>query len=167
MSDPSTTRCTPLPCADCGKIEVRLAAIAYTAEIKHDGKLYALPIPELHVQKCDACGEVFFDAVTDDQISQALRERLGLLSPQEIRERLNALALRQKEFAEQIRVAPETISRWLSGAQIQSRAMDQLMRMFFEREGRKSKSQAACGDALAARSGGALPPAPQSPLLNP
>jgi putative zinc finger/helix-turn-helix YgiT family protein len=91
-------------------------------------------VPELQVNKCDACGEVFFDAVTDDQISQALRKHLGLLSPQHIRERLNVLGLKQKEFGERIGVAPETISRWLSGTYIQSRAMDNLMRMFFERE---------------------------------
>jgi DNA-binding transcriptional regulator YiaG len=45
---------------------------------------------------------------------------------------LDALALLQKEFAERIGVAPETVCRWLRGLQIQSRAMDNLMRVFFQ-----------------------------------
>ena len=129
----------PRPCSECGKLEVRLATIAYDAEIKHDGRMHTFPIPQLQVNKCDACGEIYFDNLTDDQISQALRDHLGLLSPEQIRERLAALGLNQKEFGEQIAVAPETISRWLSGTHIQSRAMDKLMRMFFEREEAKPK----------------------------
>jgi len=34
-------------------------------------------------------------------------------------------------FAGRVGVAPETMCRWLSGAMIQSRAMDNLMRVFF------------------------------------
>jgi putative zinc finger/helix-turn-helix YgiT family protein len=120
------------PCPVCGKGELLSTIIAYDAEIKHDGRLYLFPIPRLQVNKCSACGEVFFDAATDDQISQALREHLNLLSPQQIRQRLQALGLMQKEFGERIGVAPETISRWLSGSHIQSRAMDNLMRLFLE-----------------------------------
>ena len=88
-------------------------------------------IPALRVNQCAACGEILFSNVTDDQISQALREHLTLLSPQQIREGLRALGLKQKEFGDRIGVAPETISRWISGTHIQSRAMDNLMRLFF------------------------------------
>ena len=58
---------------------------------------------------------------------------LGLLSPQEIRKRLDRLGLNQKEFCEQIRIAPESLTRWLGGEYIQSRAYDELMRLFFEK----------------------------------
>jgi putative zinc finger/helix-turn-helix YgiT family protein len=124
-------------CVECGKTEVRPAVIAYDAEVKHDGRLCRFSINDLHVNRCDACGEVFFDATTDAQISQGLRQHLQLLSPREIREGIQALGLTQREFAEQTGIAAETISRWLSGAYIQSRAMNTLMRMFFEREGAK------------------------------
>ena len=40
----------------------------------------------------------------------------------------------QQELAEQLGVAKETISRWETGAMIQSRAMDNLLRLFFESE---------------------------------
>jgi putative zinc finger/helix-turn-helix YgiT family protein len=121
----------PRRCPECGKAEVRPATIAYDAEVKHDGRLYRFHIARLPVNKCGTCGEVLFGAATDDRLSRGLREHLALLSPEQIRDGLTALGLQQKEFAEQIGVAAETISRWLSGTHIQSRAMDNLMRLFF------------------------------------
>jgi putative zinc finger/helix-turn-helix YgiT family protein len=121
----------PRLCPECGKVEVQRATIAYEAEVKHDGRLYAFRVPRLHVNQCAACGEVLFSNVTDDQMSQALREHLALLSPEQIHDSLSALGLRQKDLAERIGVAAETVSRWMSGTQIQSRAMDNLMRLFF------------------------------------
>jgi DNA-binding transcriptional regulator YiaG len=131
MTINTSIRPFPLPCAECGKDEVWPSTIAHDAEIKHDGRLYRLRINQLHVNQCSACGEVFFDHLTDTEISQALRTHLNLLSPQEIRDRLARLQMTQKEFGASIHVAAETISRWLSGAYIQSRAYDKLMRFFF------------------------------------
>jgi putative zinc finger/helix-turn-helix YgiT family protein len=123
----------PHPCSECGEVEVWPATIAYDAEIKHDGRLHKIHIAQLQVNQCGACGEVFFVAFTDDQISGALREHLNLLMPQQIRDGIKALGLSQKEFGERTGIAAETISRWIGGAYIQSRAMDTLMRLFFER----------------------------------
>jgi hypothetical protein len=72
----------PRHCPECGKLEVQPATIAYDAEVKHDGRLYAFLIPALQVNRCAACGEVLFSNVTDDQIPQALREHLTPLSPE-------------------------------------------------------------------------------------
>jgi len=121
----------PLPCSECGQERVYLDFIGYDAEVKHDGKLHTFHIPRLAVNKCNHCGEIYFDAVTSDEISSALREHLNLLSPHDIRVGIMSRGLNQKQFGEAIGVAPETISRWLSGAHIQSHAMDNLMRMFF------------------------------------
>lgn len=128
----------PRPCPECGKEEVYATTIPYDAEVKHDGRLHKFHIVALQVNKCVACGEILFDNVTDDQISQALRDHLGLLSPQQIREALRTLGLKQKGLGDRIGVAPETISRWISGTHIQSRAMDTLMRLFFAFENVRS-----------------------------
>jgi putative zinc finger/helix-turn-helix YgiT family protein len=128
----------PRPCPECGKEEVYATTIPYDAEVKHDGRLHTFHIAALRVNKCAACGEILFGNVTDDQISQALRDHLSLLSPEQIREGLRALALKQKELGDRIGVAPETISRWISGTHIQSRAMDNLMRLFFAFENVRS-----------------------------
>ena len=43
-----------------------------------------------------------------------------------------ALGLTQKQLATRLHLAESTLSRWETGAQIQQRAMDLLLRMFFE-----------------------------------
>ncbi len=133
----------PQRCPECGKTDVCPDAIPYDARAKHDGSVYTFSIAALKVNKCQSCGEVFFDNTTDEQISQGLREHLGLLSPEEIRQRLGRLGLTQKEFAERISIAPETVSRWLSGTYIQSRAYDKLMRFFFQQEESRVKEPQA------------------------
>jgi ribosome-binding protein aMBF1 (putative translation factor) len=149
----------PRRCAECGKAEVRRTTIPYNAEVKHDGTLYAFHIPALQVDKCDACGEVLFTNVTDDQISYALREHLCLLTPKYIRDALMALGMRQKELGNRIGVAPETISRWISGTHIQSRAMDNLMRLFFAFNNVRS----ALNEPLPDPNLGIIDPSPKTP----
>jgi len=125
------TRPYPIRCIECGRMEVRPAVVAFEAERNHDGRLYKLSIRNLRVNRCDHCGELYFDAAADDQIAAALRKRLHLLPPEAIRRNIASLGLTQKELAERMGVAAETMSRWLSGAMIQSRAMDNLMRLYF------------------------------------
>ena len=109
---------------------VRQQTISYDAEVKHDGRLHRFHIPCLDIDKCENCGEVFFANCADEEIAEALRAFLGLLQPAEIRRRLSELGLTQREFANRIGVAIETVSRWLSGSTIQTRALDNLMRLF-------------------------------------
>ena len=52
-------------------------------------------------------------------------------SPQEIREGIKRIGMTQKEVARVLGPAEATMSRWLNETQIQSRAMDNLLRMFF------------------------------------
>jgi putative zinc finger/helix-turn-helix YgiT family protein len=126
------TKKYPIRCIECGARSVRPKNIARTIEKAHDGRVYDLHIDDLPATVCENCGEVFFTADTDDAINSALRNHIGLLSPEEIRANLSALMLRQKDASEQLGIAEATLSRWLSGRMIQSRAMDNLLRWFFE-----------------------------------
>jgi putative zinc finger/helix-turn-helix YgiT family protein len=103
----------------------------YAIDVKHDGQLYHLEIPELQIPKCRACGELVFSNHVDDQVLQALRAHVRLLTPEQIRGGREALGLKSKELAEKLGVAAETISRWERGGLIQSRAMDNLLRAYF------------------------------------
>jgi putative zinc finger/helix-turn-helix YgiT family protein len=105
--------------------------IPYSIDVKHDGQLYHLEIPALRISKCRACGELVFSNSVDDQISDALRSHLRLLTPEQIRCGREALGLQSKELAERLGVAAETISRWERSGLIQSRAMDNLLRIYF------------------------------------
>ncbi|MBC8869104.1 MAG: helix-turn-helix domain-containing protein [Planctomycetes bacterium] len=125
------TKPHPRVCTECGETTVTPAEIAYDAEVKHDGRLHRFHISRLTIDRCQRCGEEFFTNRTDEQITTALREFLGLLRPQDIRRRLGELGLTQQTFAERLGVAPETVSQWLNGLSIQTRALDNLMRVFF------------------------------------
>lgn len=137
------TKPFPWRCPACAKKAVQPAEVAYTARVKHDGRLYEVEVPALHCARCESCGELVLGADSDEQIVRALREELRLLQPDEIRSQREALGLTQKRLGERLGVAQETISRWESGLVIQSRASDNLMRLYF--------TQSGVRDALAER----------------
>jgi putative zinc finger/helix-turn-helix YgiT family protein len=97
----------------------------------HDGRLYAVEVPDLTVPRCGNCGEFVFNDSAEAQVRRALRRQLRLLTPEEIRASRSVLGLSQKQLADRLGVAEATISRWETETQIQSRAMDNLLRVFF------------------------------------
>ena len=121
----------PWPCANCLKDEVYPVTMPYTTEVKHDGRMYKLTIPALTIPKCRACGELVFSNSVDDQIMAALRSHLNLLTPEQIRAGRKALGLKSKELAQRLGVATATVSRWEKMMMIQSRAMDNFLRVYF------------------------------------
>jgi hypothetical protein len=125
----------PWRCWKCGEKAVHREAFPYTTEVKHDGSLYELALPALEAPRCQNCGEVVIDDAADEQISQALRDIVGLISPDDIRRCIKRLGLTQRQFATEVRIAPETVSRWLTRAQIQSKVYDDTMRRFFKDRG--------------------------------
>ncbi len=136
MSDKNSAvgRDRPFPwrCFECKAKEVFPKATDYTTTRKHDGREYTIRVPDLAIPTCRKCGAQTFSVGDDDRIFAALRVQIGLLTPQEIRQRRGLLS--QQELAEHLGVAKETISRWETGALIQSRAMDNLLRLYFESE---------------------------------
>src|SRR5207245_962617 len=90
----------PWKCRPCFKNRVVTATVSYDAEVRHDGRLHKFTVPELKIPVCGACGEKVFTEKVDDQINEALRAHLHLLSPDEIRAGLEQLSLTQKDAAE-------------------------------------------------------------------
>jgi putative zinc finger/helix-turn-helix YgiT family protein len=123
----------PWRCLECREKEVYPLITDYTTTIKHDGRPCTIRIPDLAIPTCRKCGEQVFTSPEDERIRDALRTHVGLLTSQQIRASRAELGLSQQELAEPLGIAKETISNWESGA-IQSRAMDNLLRLYFESE---------------------------------
>jgi len=71
------------------------------------------------------------DDDANDQITDALRRQVGLLTPEQIRKNRESLGLVQREIASILGVGESTVSRWETGTQIQQRSLDKLMRLYF------------------------------------
>ena len=130
---PSEVKAKPFPwyCPRCRKREVRPITIPHQSQVRHDGELHTIVVPHLEVPQCGNCGEYVFDNHADDQISQALRAKLHLLTPEHIRANREALSLSDRQLADLLGVAEEWVSQWEDGLRIQSRAEDNLLRLFF------------------------------------
>jgi DNA-binding transcriptional regulator YiaG len=103
----------------------------YTAKVKHDGVVHELHLPSIEIPRCQTCGETYITTAVDEQVNDALRSQLHLLTPAQLRKAIERLDIKQQILAERLGVAVETISRWVNGTLIQSRAMDNLLRLFF------------------------------------
>jgi putative zinc finger/helix-turn-helix YgiT family protein len=129
-----TTR-TPEPfpwlCGQCGAEKVFPEKIAYETSLRYEGRDYQVTVSELPALKCRECGAVLLNNESDAHLSSAFRAKLKLLQPETIREGRKRLSLNQREFAELLGVAEESVSRWETGAQMQSRVVDKIMRAYF------------------------------------
>lgn len=122
----------PWKCGHCRKRAVDLSSEPYSVELEHDGRSYSVSIPDLEAPRCKECGEVVLDDAANQRISDAFRRQLGLLTPKQIRSNREALLMTQKQLASRLGIAEATLSRWENGGQIQQRALDRLLRLFFE-----------------------------------
>jgi putative zinc finger/helix-turn-helix YgiT family protein len=104
----------------------------YSISVDHDGRGYDLVVDDLEVLQCENCGAMVLEDSANKRISDALRRAVGLLLPEEIVANRNRLGLTQKQLASHLRIAESTLCRWETGAQIQQRAMDGLLRVFFQ-----------------------------------
>ena len=103
----------------------------YSTDVQYDGRTYTVHVPELTAPRCKNCGAMVLDDRANDQITDALRSQLGLLTPERIRENRESLGLKQRDLAKLIGVGESTLSRWETGSQIQQKSLDKLLRLYF------------------------------------
>jgi putative zinc finger/helix-turn-helix YgiT family protein len=121
----------PWKCQNCGKMAVHSAVVKYPTEIEYDGRVYSFTVDGLKTPQCRECHEVFPDAEANQAITDAFRHHAKLLTPQQIRGNRERLNLTQKQLASLLGFAEATVSRWETGAQIQQRSLDNLLRIYF------------------------------------
>jgi len=92
-----------------------------------------ITVPEATHLSCPKCQEVVLRA--DDarrlrhRALEIYRGKYGLLSAEEIRSIRERFGLTQAELARLLRLGGNTISRWEAGRNVQTAAMDMLLRM--------------------------------------
>jgi putative zinc finger/helix-turn-helix YgiT family protein len=121
----------PWICRVCGEKAVHQVSEDYSTVLEHDGRRYPTELTDASLYKCQACGATLLLDETRERLAKALHEAAGLLLPEQIRAHRNELGLMQTELAGYLNVSESTVSRWETGAQIQQRAMDTLLRLFF------------------------------------
>lgn len=115
-------------CPSCGtKMTERRGAL----RLPVNGEEVSVP-SALHLA-CPKCGEIvlrFRDAkrLHEDAIA-IYRKRHGLLSADEIRAIRERYSLTQADLVRLLRVGGNTVSRWESGRNVQTAAMDMLLRL--------------------------------------
>ena len=122
----------PWKCPSCREKKVWPVTVDYQTEMEHDGRAYSLRVGGLEILRCVQCGHQQLPDESYARLNDELRRLAGLLTPAQIAEKRRGLGLSQKEFSRLLGVAPETVSRWESGGQIQQRVMNDFIRAFFD-----------------------------------
>lgn len=119
-------------CYQCGETFVRRVAPPHRRKLRYEGAAHDVLVTDMPEWHCAPCNLSVTDEEGDEPLQAALRRHVGLLTPQQIKAGIKDLGITQERFAERIRCAPESISRWLNGAVLQSRVYDCLMRIYFQ-----------------------------------
>ena len=145
----------PWKCPVCREKTVVPVRKDYTLTVEHDGRAFEVIVRDVDLPTCSLCGEVIVTTDVSTRVSAELRRVAGLLQPAEIRSKREELGLTQKQLAAALRIAESTLCRWETGAQIQQRAMDLLLRLFFDSgEVRRVCTTAAAVNLVAAAAAG-------------
>ena len=90
-------------------------------------------VPSAPHLKCVKCGEIVLRFREGKRLHQdaieIYRKKHGLLSADEIRAIRERFGLTQSQFARLLRLGANTISRWESGRNVQTEAMEMLLRL--------------------------------------
>jgi putative zinc finger/helix-turn-helix YgiT family protein len=144
---PSVRRC--LHCRERAVVPTTLSP--YDKEMEHDGRTYSIRLFNFDVLQCKSCHSIVLTDEANVRLTDALRSAAGLLTPQEIRQNREALGYTQQQLADYLRISMYTLSRWETGAQIQQRVMDALLRLFFDVPEARSYLGASADDRHASR----------------
>jgi putative zinc finger/helix-turn-helix YgiT family protein len=121
----------PWKCDQCRRRTVKPATVDYSVSIEHDGRTFEVAVTQLQAARCEACGEIVLDDEANERISKTFRAQLGLLTPAQIRQNRERLGLSAQQLANALGIAEASLSRLETGGQIQPRALDRLLRLYF------------------------------------
>ena len=121
----------PLPADACPACGTKMNPARGTLALPINGEEIKVPrVPHL---VCPKCGEQLLNWEQTRLLSQGARQKYrdkyGLLSPEEIVALRGRLGLTQVDLAKLLRLGANTISRWEAGRNVQTAALDVLLRL--------------------------------------
>ena len=137
------TKPFPWMCPTCREKTVSPVQKDYTMVAEHDGASYEVTIPD-RVPTCSRCGQAIITSDLSERINAELRRLAGLLTPERIRAKREALGLTEAHLAAVLRIPKATLMRWETGMQLQPRALDLLLRLYFD----STEVRQACATVL-------------------
>jgi DNA-binding transcriptional regulator YiaG len=121
----------PWCCSNCREQAVYEATVDYTTQMPHDDREYAIKIDGMKIPKCKSCGVIHPDAEALKLLDAALRRAANLLTPDQIRAFRVHANLTEEELGAAVGINTAEVERLEEGGQIQSRVLDNLLRIFF------------------------------------
>ena len=90
-------------------------------------------VPDIAYLKCSKCGEILINIQEIRRLREGAleiyRKKYGLLPGEEIRRLRERFGITQGQLAKLLKLGVNTISRWESGRNVQTAAMDILLRL--------------------------------------
>ena len=160
---------TEMHCAICGKDELVEKHGTFVFEWPADSAAKRSRFRDATWWVCAACGEEVLPAELIARV-EAERYRLeGLLSPAEVQDVRKRMGLSQRDMSKLLGVGEKTYTRWELGLSVQTKSMDNLIRLADQRPevlaeiesrrkpGRKSDIAAYVGNLATAKASVAAP----------
>lgn len=119
--------------AGCARLGVRCGGCLPNGRLRLPVNGESIIVPSATHFHCPKCSEVVLRYVDSRQLSEnaiaIYRRKHGLLSADEIRALRERLSLTQNELAKLLRLGSNSISRWESGRNVQTEAIELLLRL--------------------------------------
>lgn len=120
----------PEHCPICGDLSLEVCNGEYEFEPPSNIPGGTIIIPSTSWEECTNCGEQIISLDLEQQLEKVRRERLGLLTPEQIANIRKSVGLTQIEMSQLLGLGDKTYTRWESGKSLQNKSSDNLIRFF-------------------------------------
>lgn len=116
-------------CPICGHDERETMHGIFSMEVPSNVPGGAIEIADATWEHCNACGEDFIADELSKAIERVQYHRLGLLSPEQIRQVREKTGLSAVEISQLLNAGDKSYTRWESGKSIHNKSTDTLIRL--------------------------------------
>ena len=116
-------------CPICGNISLEEHSGEYRFDTPPNIPGGTIVIQSAIWEECDSCGEQILSLELEHAIEKERYHRLGLLTPERIKEIRNCAGLTQTDMAQFLGVGEKAFTRWESGKSLQNKSNDNLLRL--------------------------------------